>query len=156
MKNSQKKIHAFTIQELMVVLVITTIVVGMAFSVLRLVQRQMATIENIYEVKLEANKLRQSLWIDFNRYSYVYFDGKKSQLYFSNAMEEKRYTITENQIFTERDTFDIQLNTKQFYFNNQRQQIGEIDAIELQTSKETGHQQIFVFKKNAPETYINQ
>ena len=156
MTSSPKKIQAFAIQELMVVLAITAIVVGMAFSVLSLVQRQMGTIEDIYAMKLEANKLRQSLWIDFNRYSYAHFDEKKNQLYFSNELEEKIYTINENQFTTERDTFNIALDFKQFYFNNHEKQTGEIDAIELKSTKETGHQQIFVFKENAPATYINQ
>jgi len=98
------KVRAFAIQEMMVVLAITAIVVGMAFSVLRLVQNQMGNIGDIYEVKLEANKLRQSLWIDFNRYSYAFYDQKKAQLYFSNEIEEKVYTLTENRFATERDT----------------------------------------------------
>jgi len=150
------KVKAFALQEMIVVLLITTIVVGMAFSVLNLVQKQMGNIEGIYKVKLEANKLRQSLWIDFNRYSYVYFDQKKQLLYFSNEMEEKQYAIVNNQFVTEKDTFHIQLASKDFYFNNQTRFSGEIDAIELKTSKETGYQQIFVFKDNAPATYMNQ
>ncbi|TMM52164.1 hypothetical protein FEE95_20975 [Maribacter algarum] len=155
MKTKRGKIPGFAIQEMMVVLAITAIVVGMAFSVLNLVQRQMGSIEDIYEVKLEANKLRQSLWIDFNRYSYVNFDERKGQLYFSNELEEKNYTIIEDMIFTEKDTFNVQLEHKAFYFKNHEKKIGEIDAIELKTSKESGHQQIFVFKDNAPATYIN-
>jgi type II secretory pathway component PulJ len=151
-----KKVKAFALQEMMVVLVITTVVVGMAFSVLSLVQKQMGTIEGIYEVKLEANKLRQSLWVDFNRYSYAHFDQGKQLLYFSNELGEKQYAITDTQFITEKDTFDIQLTSKLFYFNNQKKTTGEIDAIELKTSKETGYQRIFVFKDNAPATYINQ
>jgi len=153
-KNS--KIKAFAIQEMMIVLAITAIVVGMAFSVLNLVQKQMGSISGIYEVKLEANKLRQSLWVDFNRYSYVHFDETKGQLYFSNAFEEKLYTLSENRFITERDTFDIKLDSKQFYFKNGIKNGGEIDAIELRSTKETGYQQIFVFKENTPTTYINQ
>lgn len=156
MKNKKGKIQAFAIQEMMVALAITAIVVGMAFSVLNLIQKQMGSIGDIYEVKLEANKLRQSLWIDFNRYSYASFDARKGQLYFSNEMEEKIYTLSENRFTTERDTFDIQLDSKQFYFRNVSQQTGEIDAIELKTTKESGHQQIFVFKENTPTNYINQ
>lgn len=156
MKTKQGKLPAFALQEMMVVLAITTIVVGMAFSVLNLVQKQMGTIEDIYEVKLEANKLRQSLWVDFNRYSYAHFDQKKQQLYFSNELEEKIYTIIKDKIYTERDTFNIQLENKVFYFKNQEREIGEIDAIELKTTKETGHQHLFVFKDNAPATDINQ
>jgi len=155
-KTKKGKVQAFAIQEMMVALAITAVVVGMAFSVLRLVQNQMGSIGDIYEVKLEANKLRQSLWVDFNRYSYAFYDQKKAQLYFSNEMEEKVYTLTENRFATERDTFHIALESKQFYFNNQLKQSGEIDAIELKTNKESGHQQIFVFKQNTPTTYINQ
>lgn len=155
MNSKNQKIHAFALQEMMVVLAITAIVVGMAFSVLNLVQKQMNSITGIYEVKLEANKLRQSLWIDFNRYSYVHFDQKKELLYFSNELEEKWYAFRDNHIIMEKDTFDIRLDARKFYFNNEVMAKGEIDAIELKTSKESGHQQIFVFKANAPATYVN-
>lgn len=156
MNRQRTKIPGFLLQEMMVVLAITAIVVGMAFSVLDLVQKQMATIDSIYEVKLDANKLRQSLWTDFNRYSYIHFDRKKKMLFMSNALEDKWYAFTDTQIITERDTFHIRLDGRTFYFNNGMRQSGEVDAIELQTSKATGHQRIFVFKENAPATYLNQ
>lgn len=156
MRNKVTKIPAFLLQEMMVVLAITAIVVGMAFSVLDLVQKQMSTIDTIYEVKLDANKLRQSLWTDFNRYSYIHFDQKKEILFLSNALEEKWYAFQDSQIVTERDTFYIRLDQRAFYFVNNARNSGEVDAIELKTSKETGHQQIFVFKENSPATYVNQ
>lgn len=156
MKIRTKKVKAFTLQEMMVVLLITAVVVGMAFSVLNLVQKQMKNIEEIYEVKLEANKLRQSLWVDFNTYSYVYFDQEKEHLFFSNELKTKRYAIVNNQFVTERDTFHIRLQSLDFYFNNRVRASGEVDAIELKTSKETGHQHIFVYKDNAAATYLNQ
>ncbi len=156
MKIKNQKVQAFSLQEMMVVLIITSIVVGMAFSVLNLVQNQMHSIEGIYGVKLEANKLRQSLWIDFNRYSYAHFDPKKEVLYFSNELEEKWYAMSDSYVVTEKDTFDIQLDKRAFYFNNEIRNTGEIDAIELKTTKETGYQQIFVFKENAPATYVNR
>lgn len=151
-----RKIPAFLLQEMMVVLAIATIVVGMAFSVLNLVRKQMSTIDDIYEVKLDANKLRQSLWTDFNRYSYVHFDQKKEVLYFSNELEEKWYAFDETKIITKRDTFFLRLDKRALYFGNSERHSGEIDALELKTSKETGQQLIFVFKKNTPTTYVNQ
>lgn len=149
------KIKAFALQEMIVVLLITSIVVGMAFAVLNLVQKQMGNIEKIYEVKLEANKLRQSLWIDFNRYSHISYDPKKELLLFNNALETKQYKLSENRFVIGNDTLDIEMETKKFYFNNESRSIGEIDAIELKTSKESGGQYIFVYKKNAPDTYMN-
>lgn len=156
MKNSNGKIKAFTLQEMIVVLLITSIVVGMAFSVLNLVQRQMGTIKGIYEVKLEANQLRQLLWVDFNRYSYITYDAKKEQLNLSNELETKYYELSNNRFVSGKDTFQIQMESKQFYFNNALRSSGEIDAIELRTDKESGGQYIFVYKKNAPNTYLNQ
>lgn len=141
---------------MIVVLLITVIVVGMAFSVLNLVQKQMNTIEGIYDVKLETNKLRQSLWADFNRYSYVFYNQKEERLYLSNELETKYYEITQNALVNQKDTFYIQLQSKAFYFNNQERTTGEVDAIELRTSKEAGNQQIFVYKQNAAATYVNQ
>ncbi|WP_461445407.1 PulJ/GspJ family protein [Maribacter sp.] len=156
MRNKTTKIPGFLLQEMMVVLAITAIVVGMAFSVLDLVQKQMSSIDDIYEVKLDANKLRQSLWTDFNRYSDIHFNQKKEVLFLSNALEEKWYAFQDTQIITESDTFYIRLDKRAFYFNNGIRKSGEIDAIELKTSKATGHQQIFVFKENSPATYVNQ
>ena len=151
-----ERVKAFALQEMIVVLLITSIVVGMAFSVLSLVQKQMGSIENIYEVKLEANKLRQSLWLDFNRYSHIYFDTKQERLYFGNALDTKYYEFTEEALVTERDTFDIKLNKRTFFFNNEKKDFGEMDALELTTSKESGNQQIFVYKHNAAATYMNR
>ena len=141
---------------MIVVLLITLIVVGMAFSVLNLVQRQMSGIAGIYDVKLETNMLRQSLWADFNRYSYIVYNGKEERLYLSNELDTKYYEITANGLVTQRDTFNIRLQSKVFYFNNQERATGEVDAIELKTSKEAGYQQIFVYKQNAAATYVNQ
>ena len=156
MKTRTQKVKAFALQEMIVVLLITAVVVGMAFSVLGLVQKQMGNIEDIYGVKLEANKLRQSLWADFNRYSHAYYDQKEERLYLSNELGTKYYAIVDERFVTEKDTFHIALQSWKFYFNNAARSSGEIDAIELKTSKETGHQHIFVYKNNAAATYLNQ
>ena len=153
MKIRQTKIKAFSLQEMMVVLVITTVVVGMA--VLNLVQRQMGSIETIYAIKTDVNQLRQSLWIDFSRYSYVHFDNKNNELRFSNEMGERTYVVL-NESSISNENLEIEIESIAFYFDNQQVLYGEIDAISITTSKDTGHQEIFAFKENTPATYINQ
>lgn len=150
-----EKIKAFSLQEMMVVLIITSIILGMAFAVLNLVQRQMEGIETIYAVKTDVNRIRQSLWIDFNRYSYILYDQKRKELRFSNEMGEKTYMLTNGNLFINENT-QVPFESIEFYFDNQAVVHGEVDAISVKTSKETGHQEIFVFKENTPETYINQ
>lgn len=140
---------------MMVVLVITTVVVVMAFAVLNLVQRQMGSIETIYAIKTDINQLRQSLWIDFSRYDYIAVDQKSNQIFFSNELEGRQYEIINgNSIRTE--NLEMKFESIEFYFDNQKVVQGEIDAISIITSKDTGQQEVFVFKQNTPVTYINQ
>lgn len=156
MKIKFKKIKGFTLSEMIVVLLITTIVVGMAFSVLNLVQRHMQSIEHIYDAKTEVNKLRQALWVDFNRFNSINFNASSEELIFSNALESKYYKMSDDLLVRDIDTFNIKAKTIKFYFDNYEQSSGEIDAIEIQTSKENGGQNIFVYKNNTPEIYINR
>ncbi|WP_437368402.1 PulJ/GspJ family protein [Maribacter litoralis] len=155
MKIKLKKIKAFSLQEMMVVLAITTVVVGMAFAVLNLVQRQMGSIETIYAIKTDINQLRQSLWIDFSRYDYIAVDQKSNKIMLSNELERRQYEIINgNSIRTE--NLEMEFESIAYYFDNQKVVQGEIDAISIITSKDTGYQEVFVFKQNTPVTYINQ
>jgi len=149
-----KKIKAFTLSEMIVVLVITTIIVGLAFSVLNLVQRQMYGIESNYEKATELNLLKQSLWIDFNRYDYVLYDEKSQEISFSNEIKTIIYTINENVIIKEKDTFQINWTEKKYFFDNVEMFSGEIDALDFETTKEFGNQRLFVFKTNSATTYM--
>ncbi|MDC6390667.1 hypothetical protein PP182_18415 [Maribacter sp. PR1] len=151
---SDLKIKAFSLQEMMVVLIITTVIVGMAFAVLNLVQKQMNGIEQIYRVKNDVNGLRQTLWMDFTKYTSIYLDQKKGALYFSNANGERTYFL-ENQTISNGDILVLEYDSVTFYFENREVSNGEIDAISIESSKETGGANIFVFKENTPETYMN-
>lgn len=154
MKNRIKKIRAFTLSEMIVVLIITTIVVGMAFAVLNLVQRQMHGIEKNYERNTELNRLRQSFWIDFNRSEAVYYDGTKGQLRFVNGMETQKYIISGNLIIREMDTFRLQWEEQRFLFQNKERTSGEIDAITFRTGKEYGNRQLFIYKRNSATSFM--
>ncbi len=155
MKNRLHKIPAFTLSEMIVVLLITTIVVGMAFAVLNLVQKQMNGIEKNYAKNTEFNLMRQSFWIDFNRFDKVIYNAGNNELTFTNAMNSTRYLLGENSIIREKDTFFLKWETQKFYFENTEVSLGEIDAIDFKTSKAFGSQQLFVYKTNAATTYMN-
>lgn len=156
MKNRFKRIKAFTLSEMIVVLVITSIVVGMAFAVLNLVQKQMYGIEKNYERNTTLNRLRQCLWIDFNRCDKVFYNAKSGELFFVNEMRTIQYSIDENLIVKDRDTFNIKWEDQQFYFENVAISIGEVDALNFVTVEEFGSQQLFVSKNNSAATYMNR
>ncbi|WP_373518425.1 type II secretion system protein J [Pricia sp.] len=154
MGNRMKKVRAFTLAEMIVTLLITTIVVGMAFAVLNLVQRQMLGIERNYERTTELDRLRQSLWIDFNRYGTIAYDEKNGELSFSNEMGTQKYKLDKNLIVKGKDTFDLIWEHRRFLFENIERTSGEIDALDLWTGKAHGGRRLFVYKNNSADTYM--
>lgn len=150
-----KKIQAFTLNEMLVVLLLTVIIMSMAFAVLRLVQQQMHSIDENYEHNSEYNRLGQSLWLDFNQSDGVWYDEKTNELLFANELKEVTYELHEENVIKGIDTFQIKLATKQFFFLGKKQNSGEIDAMDLTTTKESGSQRLFVYKKNAATSFLN-
>ncbi|QLG46789.1 PulJ/GspJ family protein [Costertonia aggregata] len=148
------RFKAFTLSEMVIALVITVIVVGLAFTILGLVQKQMWAIESNYEQGTETNLLRQALWIDFNRYSEFNFDRISNRLQGSNPLEKVIYTFETDFVLREKDTFHVRLAEKKFYFDGKSISSGSIDAIELLTGKEQGSKRIFVYKHNASADYM--
>ena len=63
-----KKINAYTLSEVLVVLLLTSIIAGMAFSVLSMVQKQLFSVQKNMDIKADFRQLEQSLTLDFNKY----------------------------------------------------------------------------------------
>lgn len=151
-----KKIKAFTLGEMLVVLLLTVIVVGAAFTVLRLVQQQMYGIDKNYERNTELNLLSRSLWIDFNQSDGVWYDHKLNTLHFKNEYAETTYQFAKNQIIKETDTFTIQVTQLEFFFNGDAKEQGEIDAMDLIVQKDSVPKRLFVYKTNAATSFLNE
>lgn len=151
-----KKINAFTLNEMLVVLLLTTIVVGMGFAVLQLVQQQMGGIDRNYERNTDLNLLRQSLWMDFNQSDGVWYDAKNGQLLFKNELKEVTYHVHQDKIIKDIDTFQITFKEQRFFFKGEIRKEGEIDALDFSTDKKNGSQRLFVFKTNAATSSINE
>lgn len=151
-----KKLRAFTLSEMIVVLLITVIVVGMAFSILNLVQIQMGGIERNYQKNTELDRLRQSLWIDLNSYDRVFYDGSLGELMFVNELRSVSYAFDDHRIIKDRDTFHIKGKDRKFYFENMERLSGEIDALSFGTTNDMGGRSVFIFKNNAATTYLDR
>ena len=150
-----KKIDAFTLSEMIVVMILTSIVVGLAFAILTIVQNHMKAIQKNLEFTTELNKLEQSLNLDFNRYSKIEFDETNQELSFSTEINKISYQFQENYIVKGADTLYIILSRKTFYFDGEQTSKGYIDAIKLETDKKTQNQHMFVFKQNDATLYMN-
>ncbi|PRX57188.1 PulJ/GspJ family protein [Flagellimonas meridianipacifica] len=150
------KIKAFTLSEMMVVLLLTSIILGMVFTVLQLVQQHFKSIAGNYESHTEFNLLQQRLWYDFNQSDVVWYDAVRNEMVCSNGLDEVVYEFSGNKLIIARDTFQLEIAKKSIFLMGQEQSEGEIDALEIHLSKAIGSKQLFVYKRNAATTYINQ
>lgn len=142
------KVAAYTLNEMLIVIIISTIIAGLAFTVLNLVNRNMWAIQENLKVNTEFSKLEESLWIDMNRYQNVSFLESENQLLFSSKMDSLVYDFNTDYITKGRDTFHLKIENKLFYFNGNVIEKGTIDALKLELSKQYRKQQLFIFKKN--------
>ncbi|WP_412560655.1 hypothetical protein [Winogradskyella sp. MIT101101] len=152
---TNKKIEAFTLSEIIVVLILTSIVVGLAFSVLGLVQKQMIAIQANYNKSLELQKLETSLWLDFNRYPNIRYDATEDQLVLKHELDSISYTFSKDFIIKAQDTFAVPLETRQFYFDGVASETNKVDAIKLRVTKAYQNRELFIFKKNDATLYMN-
>ena len=149
-----KKTQAFTLSELLVVLLLTVIVVGLAFAILNLVQKQMNATRDNYNTGSEISKLRQALWKDFRSHPIITFTSDNQHLYFKNELSELTYDFEKDYVIRKQDTFNIQLKETAFYFNDTEVENGTITALELVAGKEIGIKSIFVYRENAADIYM--
>ncbi|MEO1486506.1 MAG: type II secretion system protein [Bacteroidota bacterium] len=151
----QQKIKAFTLSEMLVVLLITTIIVSMAFMVLRLVQQQMRAIQNNYAVSHQIHDVKQRLWMDFNRNDAIWFNRETNQLLFSNPVRPQNYRFEEAYTIMDNDTLAITVAEKSFYLLGVETKDGPIDAMKLVLSSGKRNHEVFVRKDNAATVQMN-
>ncbi len=151
-----RKLKAFTLSEMLVVLLLTVIVVGLAFSILNIVQRQMNLTRENYEKGTEVHQLRQALWHDFRTFQNSVFFEEGQKLVFENELGSIQYRLLENQLIRENDTFNIELGQKRFYFDGIEVPEGKINALELLTTEDLGGKSIFVYRENDAANYMNE
>lgn len=154
MQLKSKKINAFTVSEMLVVLVISSIIISITLIVVTLVQRQIKSIQTIYKSNTELQLLERALWQDFNRYNISYNEQNK-QLKFVSEIDSVFYTFSENLVIRNTDTLSIQIIDSKFYLDGVAVREGMIDALEFQLSKEIANKKLFIFKEKDASHYMN-
>lgn len=149
----QTKVKSFTLSELLVVMIITAIVVGLAFSVLNLVARQIRTIEKNFQKNTELSLFEQRLWQDFNEHSTIKYSDSK--LILLSDVDTVYYTFNEEHVLRNRDTIHTKLSIDNTYYLGRKVRSGYIDAISL-SAKELPDYSIFVSSKSDASHFMNQ
>lgn len=142
------KVKSFTLSEMLVVLIITAIVVGMAFSVLTLVRKQVNILKLNSEEETEIELLKSKFFIDFNTFSEVNYIENK-QIFFKNEIDSLFYEINDNIVIVNQDTLTTKLQSIKAFYKNKIVIQGRIDAIEVEIEKnKKTKESIFIFKLN--------
>ncbi len=155
MYHLHKKAKAFTIAEMLVVLVITSIVITIALLVLSMVQKQIRSIQNIYKTNTEIRLLERGLWQDFNTHN-IFYTPSKQQLICTSEKDTITYTFFKGYTVRNLDTIRVAITEKTVFLDGEKIEGGAIDAIEIFFSKEIKNKKSFIFKTNDALHYMNQ
>ncbi|WP_269225277.1 PulJ/GspJ family protein [Flavobacterium eburneipallidum] len=150
------KIKSFTLPELLIVMVLTAIVVGMAFSVLRLVQQQIKIIQTNFEKTSSLALFEQRLWQDFNEMGSIQFDANENNLFMESEMDTIIYSFQENYVLRNSDTIKLRLTPNTLFFQGKEIHSGYVDALFISGKAELPDYEIFVSKKNDLTLFMNQ
>ena len=153
MKTNMK---SFTLAELLVVMIITAIVVGMAFSVLRLVQKQIHSIKINYEKSTNLSLFEQKLWQDFNEVTEVKFDKEENKLLLASELDTIQYSFQNHFILRNNDTIKLKLIIDKVLFEGKNKNDGNVDAISISGELELPNYKIFVSKRNDLTLSMNE
>ncbi|MDA9316473.1 type II secretion system GspH family protein [Polaribacter sp.] len=150
----QNKIRAFTLGELLVVMIVSSIVISMTFLVLNMTRRQINTIQENYQKKEIFRFFETTLLRDFNSHT-AYYDLKAKRLSLTNTKDNIRYTFLDRMILRDQDTFQIEVVKINLFLDGKIVLGKSIDAISMEASKSFAQQQLFVQQRKDAAYYIN-
>ena len=152
--NKLKKISAFTVGELLVVMVISSIVVTIAFLSLSNIQRQVRKVNTTFELQQKILRLERVLVQDFQLYQ-SRLDRENQTLVFFSGNDTVWYFFDSNKVIRQRDTLELTQNKLTLYLEGNKITQGDFDAIELSFSETYNQQGFFLSKKKDAAYYMN-
>jgi prepilin-type N-terminal cleavage/methylation domain-containing protein len=150
----KNRVSAFTLAELLVVLVISSIVIALGFSVLNMVRKQVFLIQKNYRKKQTVQTFESVLKRDFNK-GIAKYDSNLDRLIISSNKNDVVYQFLKGIIIREEDTLELLIGKKSFYLDGAKVTSGFIDAVELQFDESFSSKQIFLYQKKDAAYYLN-
>lgn len=150
-----KKISSMTINEMLVVIIISTLVIGMAFSVLQMVQRHVWSIQKNITANTTLTLLEQSLWIDFNKYNVINYEAEESVLLFKSELDSVVYKFNSERIVKNKDTFNLEIKNKYLFFDGNPIESGKIDALKIKLGQSQQEKVLFIYKRKDANQFMN-
>lgn len=136
------------------VMVITVVVVGLAYSILSLVQSHMRAIDYNLETATEVNLMEQALTLDFNTYNQMEITSP-GHLTFKNELDSVSYDFKKDILIRESDTFAIKIGDTKFFLDNKPVISGRFDAVHIIVNPQDWQHDIFIYRQNDAQIYMN-
>lgn len=151
---TNQKINAYTIAEMLVVLVVSSIVITLALLVLNLVQKQIHSIRKNIDYTNEIINLERALWNDFNSRNMIY-NKKKDELLGYNSKDTVTYYFDKEYVLRNKDTLKIGIASKELFLAAEKVNENSIDALELTLTNDFQNKNLFIFTKKDASYYMN-
>lgn len=148
------KIKSFTLPEMLVVMIITAIVVGLAFSVLSLVQKQVHTIQKNFDKTTRLSLLEQRLWQDFNQHNNIAYQSGK--LIITSDTDTVQYSFFADFAMRNTDTIHSKLKLLNAFYTGYTVQSGPIDAVSISAENELPGYLLFISSSPDATYKMNQ
>jgi hypothetical protein len=152
----KSKVKSFTLSELLVTMIITVIVVGLAFTVLDLVRKQINAIQKNYNRTTELAFFKQRIWLDFNKNNDIIYNAIENQVVLKSDFDTISYNFKDDIVIRNKDTLNTKVKIEKIFFKGIEIKQGIIDAISFLEEKEASDSKFIVFKNNDATFFMNQ
>jgi len=147
------RVKSFTLTEMLVVMIITAIVVGMAFSILTLVQKQVLQIKDNFSKKTELALFEHQIWLDISDHNTII--KNQQELKMINDIDTVTYIFDEQFVIRQSDTVKLAIVPQKNFLNDKEVSLGRVDALLFSADTEIKGYQFFVYSKPDATHYIN-
>jgi len=149
-----KKIPAFTLNELMVVLLITVIAVGIALSVLRLVTGQLNRIQSDYQSQNELLHFQKQLKSDMDSAQELFYDEENEIL--SIIQNDNSIDYIFSQLLSTRQDNEllVTISNIELFYRGAQVDGGTIDALEFKLESQNKEVTVFEKLKTSARLYL--
>lgn len=128
----------------------------MAFSVLRLVQREIHAIQTNYDKTSSLVLFEQRLWKEVNQYHDINYEASNQTLSMLSETDTLLYSFKGKYVLRNEDTIALKIKPIQFLFEGKTITEGKVDGIYVSADEEVKGYELFISKKNDLTNTMNQ
>lgn len=151
-----KKVKAYSLTELMVVMIISTIVVAMAFTTIRMLKSQMKSIQSHYELRKNIDYLDGLLWMDYAKKGWATYDKSNNKLTVLGEQDTVVYVFNASLVLRNNDSIPLPKYDLGFKLDGKEVTAKATDAIEIVFETPFERKSLFVYGTKAADFYANK